>query len=108
MPAPAMGQGIAMPSPSRNGSASATAVPGRVQIAREQHHLDHDRRDAGAGEQRRDGAHAEGHQKRAAAAVVHVEARREPREVDDEDVEHRQREHHEQHGDPEVEPRATH
>ena len=72
-----------MPTPRQKGSASAIVVPGRVEIAREQHDLNDDRRDAGAGQQRGDRAHAEREEERAAALVAGAEAAREAREVDE-------------------------
>ena len=69
------GPGSAMPRPSTNGSASAIVVPVRVQVAREEHDLNDDRRDARAGEQRGDGAHAERQQERAAARFRRTECR---------------------------------
>ena len=52
MPAPATGHGIAMPTPSRNGSASAIVVPVAYRSLENSDDLDDDRRDARAGEQR--------------------------------------------------------
>ena len=105
-PAPAIGHGIAMPTPRKNGSASATRRAGRVEVAREEHDLDHDRRDARAGQQRRDGAHAEGERRTCRGPLPPTRTLLENREKsitmtsniasasDDE-----------QHGDAEVEPR---
>ena len=53
-PAPAIGQGTAMPTPSRNGRPKRDQRALRVEIARKQHDLNDDRRHARAGEQRRD------------------------------------------------------
>lgn len=61
-----------MPRPNRKGKAGGR--PGRVEIAREQHDVNHDRRHARAGQQRRDAAHGERHQERAAARLPHQPA----------------------------------
>ncbi len=76
-----------------------------MQVAREDHDLNHDRRHAGAGEQRRNRAHGEGQPHRAASGLAEPHAAAESREVHHDHVEHRQAEHDEQRGDAEVEPR---
>ena len=76
-----------------------------VEIAREEDHLNHDRGDARARQQRRHGAHHESDDEGAAALFADAEAAGELREVDGDDVEHRERQRDEQHGDAEVEPR---
>ena len=70
-----------------------------IEVAREQHHLDHDRGDARAGEDRGDGAHHEASHEGAARRLARREPVPEAREVDVDDVEHGQRQEHEQHRD---------
>ena len=67
-PAPAIGHGIAMPTPSRNGSASAATVPCAYRSLENSDDLNDDRRDARAGEQRGDRAHAERERERCRAS----------------------------------------
>ncbi len=80
-------------------------MPGGVQVAREDHDLNHDRRHAGASEQRGNRAHGERQPHRAAAGLAEPHTAAESREVHHDHVEHRQAEHDEQRGDAEVEPR---
>jgi hypothetical protein len=73
-------------------------------LLEKKHDLDDDRRDAGAREQRSHGAHRERECQRPAPRAG-PEAASEAREVDHQDVEHREGEDDEQDGDAEVEPR---
>ena len=104
-PAPVIGHGSAMPRPRTNGKRERAGVAGAVQIAGEHHHLNDDRRHAGAGEKRRYRAHGERQIERPAALLRKADAAREAREVDRHDVEHREAERDEDRGDRRVEPR---
>ena len=103
-PAPAIGHGTAMPMPEAERQRQRERGAGRVEVAREEHDLDDDRRDARAGEQRGDGAHAEGERRTCRGST------RRPRRL--EKLEKSivmtsniaRREHDEEHRDAEVEP----
>ena len=88
-PAPAIGHGMAMPMPEHERQRERQRRAAGVEAARKQHHLNDDRRDACAGEQRRHGPHHERQAERAALGRV-LHPARIAREVDVDDVEHRQ------------------
>ena len=75
----------------------------RVEVTREQHHLDHHWCDARAGKQRRDPAHREGEHHRPLASA-NLKIAGVAREVDVDHVKHRQAQEDEQQRDASVEP----
>ena len=98
MPAPAIGHGIAMPRPRTNGSASASVVPVAYRLLENSTTWITTGATHAPASSADDGAHGE-RQQHAAALAAPGKARRVFREVDEQDVEHREAEHDEQDRD---------
>ncbi len=77
---------------------------GCVEIAREQHNLNHDRSDAGPRQKCGDRSHRKRHHEGAGVRAGR-KARGPARKINHDDVEHRQPEYDEDRGDSKVEPR---